>query len=75
MEKEKIIAEVIVDLYEMRATTMPYKPEHYEKVYNAFKYQFFTTAIAHIYDKYQIKGDTVEEVIRQRSFNSIIEKE
>lgn len=65
--KEKAIAEVIVDLYEMRVSTMNRYQEKYEKVHDAFRYSFFTTAIAQIFDKYKISEDIVDEVIRERS--------
>ncbi len=66
--KEKIIAEIIVDLYEIRVSTMHKYQEKFEKVQDMFKYSFFTSAIAQLYDKYKIPQDLIEKVIRERSF-------
>jgi hypothetical protein len=74
MEKEKIIAEVIVDLYEMRISTMNKYQEKYERVQDMFKYSFFTSAIAQIYDKYKIPQEVIEEVMRERSFKKSLTK-
>jgi hypothetical protein len=72
MEKE-IIAKIIVDLYEMRVSTMHRYQEKYEKVQDTFKYSFFTAAIAQIYDKYKIQQELIEEEIRSRQLKSNIE--
>lgn len=65
---EKIIANIIVDLYEMRVSTMHKYQDKYEQVRDMSKYHFFTSAIAQLYDKYKVSQDLIEEVIRERSF-------
>ena len=61
-------AEVIVDLYEMRASTLkPLQARQMEKVEDLHRYNFFNVVIAKLMDKYGVRGQDVEEVIRQRS--------
>lgn len=67
MEKEKIIAEIIVDLYEMRVSTMNKYSEKNEQIYNDFKYSFFTCAIAQLCSKYNVKDEDVREVLSKRT--------
>lgn len=63
------IANIIVDLYEMRASTLP-RPlsNKTEKIDNLFQYNFFSTAISVLCDKYKIKNHNIEEIIRKRAF-------
>lgn len=69
MEETRLraIAEVIVDLYEMRVSTMHKYQNKYEKVQDNFQYSFFNTIIAQIYGKYNIPKELVDEVIRERA--------
>lgn len=63
------IANIIVDLYEMRASTLP-RPlsNKTEKIDNLFQYNFFSAAISVLCDKYKIKNHNIEEIIRKRAF-------
>jgi len=75
---KKTVANIIVDLYTMRASLIP--PTDTRGVYrfprgyveNLAKYNFFDAAIAKIYDKYKISATEVEDVIMERSINEQI---
>lgn len=73
LRAKEMAARIVVDLYEMRASTMlPYKPEHFEKVHDAFKYQFFSSAIAQLCDKYKIPHEDIQEIIRHRTHEQFL---
>lgn len=64
---EKTIVNVIVDLYEMRASVLvPLQARKIEKVQNVFQYNFFNSVIANLSDKYKVRYEDIEEVIRER---------
>ena len=66
--KEEIRAEIIVDLYECRASCLvPLQARQMEKVENLFQYNFLNSIIAKLSDKYKIKYETIKDVIRKRS--------
>ena len=62
-------ANIIVDLYEMRAGTLiPYRADRgREAITNMIQYRFFDHALAFLYDKYEISQEEVEAVIRERA--------
>ena len=73
LTKEEILAEIIVDLYEMRASTIsPLQARQMEKVQNLFQYSFFTTAIAQLCDKHKISNEDIEQEIRERAIKKEI---
>lgn len=70
MEKKikEVEADIIVDLYEMRARTVtPFKTGVIEKIENFFQYNFFELAISILCDKYKISSRDIEESIRRRA--------
>lgn len=65
--QEDTVAKVIVDLYEMRASTMnPLQARKMEKVQNLFQYNFFNVVIAKLSDKYNIDPEDITEIIHER---------
>jgi hypothetical protein len=63
----KDVVNIIVDLYEMRASTfLPLQAGKMERVHNIFQYNFFSMAIAQLCDKYKVEHEDIEEVIRER---------
>ncbi len=61
-------AEIIVDLYEMRASvSKPLQAEQMEKVENIFQYNFFNVVIANLCDKYKVDNEEVKKFIRERN--------
>lgn len=72
LRAREVLPRIIVDLYEMRAQVMPpLQADRSERVQNSFQYQFFTSAIAQLYDKYKVKHEDIEEIIREMSRESI----
>lgn len=70
---EKIVGEVIVDLYEIRVSTMHRYQSKYEKIQDYSKYSFFTAAIAQLFDKYKISQEAIDEIIRERAMKEKVE--
>ena len=67
MEKEKIIANVIADLFEMRAAVNhPLQAGRSERIFNVVQYNFFNAAINSLMDKYKIDNEMIEDVFRER---------
>lgn len=64
---EEARAEMIVDLYEMRVSSMHKYQSKTEKVQDAFHYNFFNVIIAQLFDKYKIPKHEVDEAIRNRA--------
>ena len=61
------VEEVIVDLYEMRASVLvPAQAGQMEKVQNVFQYDFISAIIKKLIDKYQVRGEDIENVICER---------
>jgi hypothetical protein len=72
--EEEIRAEMVVDLYEIRAEALvPFRPgeRKIEKIENLFKYNFLSVVIAKICDKYKISHEVIEKVIRDKSLREI----
>lgn len=68
---KKTIANIIVDLYEMRVSTIHKYQSKDEKIQDCYKYSFFTCAIARLCDKYKVEKDDIDEILRERSFNNL----
>lgn len=67
-EIKKVEADIIVDLYEMRARTVsPFRTGITEKIENFFQYNFFDLAISVLCDKYKISHQDIEEALRRRA--------
>lgn len=65
---DKIAENIIVDLYEMRATLLnPLEKNQMENVNNLFQYNWLNKIISVLSDKYQVKYRDIEEIIRERS--------
>jgi hypothetical protein len=58
---------IIVDLYEMRVSTFHKYQSKYEQIEDCSKYQFFTSAIAQLSDKYKVTHEDIKEELRERS--------
>ena len=72
--KEKTIENVIVDLYEMRASLIvPLHQRKMERVHDMFKHNFINVMIAQICDKYKIQHEDIEEAIRKRAHQEEME--
>lgn len=68
VDKQEILANVIIDLYEMRASTLsPMQARQVEKMENLFQYNFIHVIISMLCDKYHIKNRDIEEVLRERN--------
>ena len=66
--RKEIIAIIIVDLYEMRASVnLPLQAREIQRIENVFQYNFFNVAIAKLCDKYKINNQDIENVLRERS--------
>lgn len=60
-------ANIIVDLYEIRASALPLsQARQIEKIENVFQYNFLSVIIANLCDKYKIKNEDIKEIIRER---------
>ena len=67
------IANIIVDLYEMRAASLePLQAQQMEKVYNLFQYNFLNVIISQLCDKYKVKHQEIDFVIRERQMSKIV---
>lgn len=75
MEKEQInikAAEFIVDLYEIKASFIHKYMSKSDVVFIDFKYQFLSSIISNLCDKYKVSQSEIGEIIRDRSFNNLI---
>jgi hypothetical protein len=79
MKKNKIRAEIIVDMYEIRASVAP--PSSLGKLSKKIvlsddlrQYNFMSTIIAHLCDKYKINDQDIDNVMRERSLQRLISK-
>lgn len=78
MEKEtnKILANVIVDLYEMRTSSLPPLNERtMDEIENMHQYNFLSVIISNLRNKYKINHEDIIKVTRERSDSKLIEKE
>lgn len=78
MEKENksVIANVIVDLYEMRASCIkPVSFREQQDLHELHKYNFFNIVIASLIDKYNIKHDEIYKAIQERVITKEFPKE
>lgn len=78
MEKQikEVEADIIVDLYEMRAKTVsPFKAGTIERIENFFQYNFFELAISILCDKYKISHQDIEEAIRRKAVKEQLNNE
>ena len=67
--KDKVVANIIADIYEMRASVMPppFKRGETREVENIFKYSFIETMAAVLRNKYEVEPHDIQEAIRERS--------
>lgn len=57
---ENKAAEIIVDLYEIRAAFIqPLQARQMDKVHNVFQYNFFNVVIAQLTDKYKVSHEEI----------------
>lgn len=73
LAKQEEHAKIIVDLYEIRASvSLPMQARQIEKIENVGKYNFFSSVIATLYDKYKVSEDLIQKEIRNRKIQEDI---
>lgn len=72
IEIKKGIAKVIVDLYEIRSSTIHKHSSKEDKIFDNFKYNFFSSVIAQMCSKYEITEEDIRQEIFSRNIQELI---
>ncbi len=67
LRAKELAPRLIVDLLEMRVSTMHKYQSKDEKIQDGFKYNFFNSVIANLCDKYKVRQEEIDEVLRYKS--------
>ena len=67
----EIAAKIIVDLYEMRVSSFNKYSSKSDLVMDNYKYNFFTSAIAQLCNKYQITDRDIEAELHGRRIQEL----
>lgn len=62
----KEITKIIVDLYEIRASSIHKYMSKHQLVHDQFKYQFFSSVIANLSQKYNVSEQDIDEELLRR---------